>query len=113
MGNKKEHWLDPWSKAFFAHNHLIREAMKTKDPQTTHRAIQEHLPEMIAIRDEIVPLPVPDGFRPGLFGTIWNLILVIKNSEVIEAQRDGTLKVLNETIGGCQRDVRRLESGRS
>ncbi len=112
MGNKKEEWLDPWSEEFFAHQRPIREATQTKDPQKTLQAIHEHLPKMIATRDEVAALPLPNGFQPGLFGTIRNLILGMKNSELLEAQRKGTLQAWNETIGGVQRDVKRLESGR-
>lgn len=65
----KEKWLDPWSDAYHAHQRPLREATETKDYQKTLQALHEHLPEMIAIRDEVATLPLPQ-VRSGMFGML-------------------------------------------
>src|SRR5262245_21928371 len=108
----KERWLDPWRDTFYAHSGTVRDTIKMKDPQKTLQVIQEHLPVMISIRNEVASLPLPSGFGPGLFGTLWHFIVRIKNSELLEIERDVALKNWDESIGTYQRELRRLESGR-
>lgn len=108
----REEWLDPWSDQFHTHSQPIREAIKSKDPQQSLQAIHEHLPEMIAIRDEVASLPIPNGFQPGLFGQLMNLITGTRNSELLDAGRRGTLQAWDEAIGDYRRELRRLETVR-
>jgi len=108
----REQWLDPWGKAFYTHSTPVRQAIRDKNPGRTLEAIDEHLPAMIAIRDEVASLPVPNGFRPGLFKTVFNLAIGIKPKDLLEIEREAQLKVFGEQIGDAQRELRRLEAKR-
>lgn len=105
----KDKWLDPWSEAYYAHQRPLRKATETKDSQKTLQAIHEHLPEMIAIRDEVATLSLP-YVRSGLFGMLWDQITGIKPSDRLEIEREVTLKAWSESIGQYQRELRKLES---
>lgn len=107
-GRKLEEWLKPWNDAFFAHNQLIREARKTKDTQKILQAIDENLPQMIAIRNEVHGLPLPGGYEPKLFGMIGNFITGVKTDQRLEIHREVALESYNEVIRDSQRELRKF-----
>jgi hypothetical protein len=103
-----DEWLQPWRDGYQSHQQPVRLAFESKDSQKAIQAYEEHMPNMISIRNEVAQLEIPSYWPASTFTKLKNMAFGIKDREMLKIQQDTVVKVWGETIYDYQRKYEKL-----